>query len=83
MPGGVRIQVDVEAAGTRVCAGARTARYSRCRQPGSPLINSAGEVEALSAILRHISKQKDAEEALIESEERLKPWPTVARRCYG
>jgi PAS domain S-box-containing protein len=39
---------------------------------GSPLRNSAGEVEALSAILRDISKQKNAEEALIESEERFR-----------
>ena len=39
---------------------------------GSPLINSAGEVEALSAILRDISKQKDAEEAIHDSEERFR-----------
>jgi PAS domain S-box-containing protein len=39
---------------------------------GSPLMNSAGEVEALSAILRDISKQKDAEEAIHESEERFR-----------
>jgi PAS domain S-box-containing protein len=39
---------------------------------GSPLMNSAGEVEALSAILRDISKQEDAEEAIHESEERFR-----------
>ena len=45
---------------------------------GAPLIDSAGEVEALSAILRDISKQKDAEEQLRESEERFR---TMADGC--
>ncbi len=39
---------------------------------GAPLFNDAGEVEALSAILSDISKQKKAEEALRDSEERFR-----------
>ena len=45
---------------------------------GSPLLNAAGEVEALSAILRDVSRQMDAEGALIESEERFR---TMADGC--
>jgi PAS domain S-box-containing protein len=39
---------------------------------GSPLIGSAGEVKALSAILRDMSKQKDADDAIRESDERFR-----------
>jgi len=39
---------------------------------GSPILNDAGEVEALSGILRDISKLKKTEDALVESEERFR-----------
>ncbi len=45
---------------------------------GSPLRNSAGTVDALSAILRDVSQHKATEEALIESEDRFR---TMADGC--